>query len=171
MGSLKVIEHVWSDGTRNGWIKEAFDLFDGDDSGAIDKAELGVAIQALGFEPTVEEIDKMCKDIDADGNSQIEFNEFVAMMGDKVSGKDGIEEMKKAYKLFDTEGRGKVGVKELSAIATEIGEAMSSDEIQELVDECGGAAGGITEDAFVEIMQEQVCVNHPVLCNLYMHRA
>merc|ERR1711881_500235 len=101
-------------------IKEAFDLFDGDDSGAIDKTELGVAIQALGFEPTVEEIDKMCKDIDADGNSQIEFNEFVDMMGDKVSGKDGVEEMKKAYKLFDTEGRGKIGVKELSAVATEI---------------------------------------------------
>merc|ERR1712216_1125077 len=36
----------------------------------------------------------MCKDIDADGNSQIEFNEFVAMMGDKVSGKDGVDEMK-----------------------------------------------------------------------------
>merc|ERR1712216_856576 len=97
----------------------------------------------------------MCKDIDADGNSQIEFNEFVDMMGDKVSGKDGVEEMKKAYKLFDTEGRGKIGVKELSAVATEIGEAMSNDELQEVIDECGGAAGGISEDAFIEIMQEQ----------------
>merc|ERR1711990_406987 len=78
----------------------------------------------------------MCKDIDADGNSQIEFNEFVDMMGDKVSGKDGVEEMKKAFKLFDTEGKGKIGVKELTAVATEIGEAMSNDELQEVIDEC-----------------------------------
>merc|ERR1711918_7278 len=155
MGSLKVIEHVWSDGTRNGWIKEAFDLFDGDDSGAIDKAELGVAIQALGFEPTVDEIDKMVKDIDADGNAQIEFNEFVAMMGDKVSGKDGVEEMKKAFKLFDPEGKGKITMKELAAVAKDIGETMSEKDLQDVLDECGGSAGGITEDAFVEIMQEQ----------------
>merc|ERR1711966_368789 len=85
-------------------IKEAFDLFDGDNSGAIDAKELGVAIQALGFTPTVDEIDKMVKDIDADGNATIEFDEFVGMMGDKVAGKDGVEEMKKAFKLFDPEG-------------------------------------------------------------------
>merc|ERR1712167_141585 len=66
----------------------------------------------------------MVKDIDADGNATIEFEEFVAMMGDKVSGKDGVEEMKKAFKLFD-EGKGKIGVKELQKVASEIGEAMS----------------------------------------------
>merc|ERR1711934_993439 len=59
----------------------------------------------------------MVKDIDADGNAQIEFNEFAAMMGDKVSGKDGVEEMKKAFKLFDTEGKGKITIKELKAVA------------------------------------------------------
>merc|ERR1712072_621368 len=93
----------------------------------------------------------MCKDIDEDGNSQVEFEEFVHMMGDKVAGKDGIEEMKKAFKLFDPEGKGKIGVKELTAVAAEIGEAMGNDELQEVIDECGGAAGGISEDAFIEI--------------------
>merc|ERR1711934_567578 len=96
----------------------------------------------------------MVKDIDADGNATIEFEEFVAMMGDKVSGKDGVEDMKKAYKLFDTEGKGKVTLKELKSIATEIGESMSDAELQEVIDECG-ASGGITEDDFVAVMQEQ----------------
>merc|ERR1711934_836768 len=136
-------------------VKEAFDLFDGDDSCAIDINELGVAIQALGFTPTVDEIDKMVKDIDADGNAQIEFNEFVAMMTDKVGGKDGVEEMKKAFKLFDTEGKGKVTMKELSAVAKEIGETIDEAFLQEVIDECGGSSGAITEAAFVEIMQDQ----------------
>merc|ERR1712022_77658 len=113
-----------------GEIKEAFDLFDGDDSGAIDKMELGVAIQALGFEPTVEEVDKMVKDIDADGNALIEFNEFVGMMEDKVSGKDQTEEMKKAFKLFDEAGTGKITHAELKKVAGEIGEAMDDNELQ-----------------------------------------
>merc|ERR1711934_626865 len=66
----------------------------------------------------------MVKDIDADGNATIEFEEFVAMMGDKVSGKDGVEDMKKAYKLFDTEGKGKLTMKELAAVAKDIGETI-----------------------------------------------
>merc|ERR1711904_482092 len=67
----------------------------------------------------------MVKDIDADGNATIEFEEFVAMMGDKVAGKDGIEEMKKAFKLFDTGGKGKFGLKELQAVASDIGDTMT----------------------------------------------
>merc|ERR1711970_242398 len=96
----------------------------------------------------------MVKDIDADGNATIEYNEFVDMMGDKVSGKDGVEEMKKAYKLFDTEGKGKIDLNALKAVAKDIGETQTDAELQDILDECG-SAGGISEDAFVEIMQEQ----------------
>ncbi len=45
-------------------IKEAFDLFDTDGSGAIDAKELKVAMRALGFEPKKEEIKKMIADAD-----------------------------------------------------------------------------------------------------------
>ena len=40
-------------------IKEAFDLFDSESSGAIDAKELKVAMRALGFEPKKEEIRKI----------------------------------------------------------------------------------------------------------------
>jgi len=135
-------------------VKEAFDLFDGDGSGNIDQKELFVAIQALGFSPTVEEVDQMVKDIDADGNATIEYGEFVDMMNGKMSGKDPIEEMKKAFLLFDTAAAGKIGLKELKAVATEIGESMTDDELSELVAECG-SGGAITEANFIECMQEQ----------------
>merc|ERR550514_319219 len=75
----------------------------------------------------------MLKDIDADGNAQIEYNEFVDLMGDKVAGKDGVEEMKKAFKLFDTEGKGKFGLKELQAVASDIGDTMTESELQEVL--------------------------------------
>merc|ERR1711966_24100 len=135
-------------------IKEAFDLFDGDNSGSIEKKELFVAIQALGFEPTVEEVDKMVKDIDADGNAIIEYNEFVAMMEDKVSGKDQTEEMKKAFKLFDEGSTGKITHAELKKVAGEIGEAMDDAELQEIMDECDDGKS-ITEAAFLDCMREQ----------------
>merc|ERR1712072_533203 len=134
--------------------KEAFDLFDGDGSGAIDAEELYVAIQALGFNPTEEEVDKMVKDIDADGNAQIELDEFYEMMAGKMSEKDGVEEMKKAFKLFDTDGKGKISFKDMQRVATEIGEAMGEGDLQEVVDECGDGSG-ISEAAFLEVMKGQ----------------
>merc|ERR1711887_348652 len=74
----------------------------------------------------------MVKDIDADGNATIEFNEFVDMMGDKVSGKDGVEEMKKAYALFDTAGKGKIDLNALKAVAKDIGETQTDAELQDI---------------------------------------
>merc|ERR1712167_110733 len=135
-------------------VKEAFDLFDGDGSGNIDAKELYVAIQALGFSPTQEEVDTMVKDIDADGNATIEFNEFVDMMSGKMGGKDPVEELKKAFAMFDTEGKGKISFKDMQRVATEIGEAMKEGELQEVIDECGDGSG-ISEAAFIEIMKEQ----------------
>merc|ERR1711881_425946 len=61
-------------------IREAFNLFDADNSGAIDVRELKAAMRALGFEVKKEELKKMISDIDNDGNGSIEFQEFLLMM-------------------------------------------------------------------------------------------
>jgi hypothetical protein len=45
-------------------IKEAFDLFDETGSGVMDAQKLQVAMRALGFEPTREEIKQLITDID-----------------------------------------------------------------------------------------------------------
>merc|ERR1711998_574802 len=64
-------------------IREAFNLFDGDQSGAIDVRELKAAMRALGFEVKNEELKKMVSDVDNDGNGTIEFAEFLEMMTGK----------------------------------------------------------------------------------------
>ncbi|EPT26592.1 centrin family protein [Toxoplasma gondii TgCatPRC2] len=45
-------------------IKEAFDLFDTEGTGSIDAKELKVALRALGFEPTKEEMKKLLNEIE-----------------------------------------------------------------------------------------------------------
>merc|ERR1712224_914810 len=66
-------------------IREAFNLFDGDQSGAIDVRELKAAMRALGFEVKNEELKKMVSDVDNDGNGTIEFAEFLEMMTGKMA--------------------------------------------------------------------------------------
>jgi Ca2+-binding EF-hand superfamily protein len=136
--------------------KEAFDLFDGDGSGAIDCKELKVAMMALGFEPSDDEIDKMVKDIDVDGNATIDFAEFMEMMNGKMSEKDMVDEMKKAFKLYDDDDTGKITFKNLERVAKELGEAMSAEELQELINEADADGDGqLSEAEFIAVMQEQ----------------
>jgi centrin-1 len=61
-------------------IKEAFDLFDTDQSGYIDGKELKVAMRALGFEPKKEEVQKMISEVDVDGSGRIHYEDFASML-------------------------------------------------------------------------------------------
>ena len=65
-------------------IKEAFDLFDTDGSGAIDAKELKVAMRALGFEPKKEEVKKMMAEADREGKGTVAYNDFLEMMQAKM---------------------------------------------------------------------------------------
>merc|ERR1712196_510465 len=115
--------------------KEAFDLFDSDGSGAIDASELKVAMMALGFEPTDDEID---------------------MMEGKMSEKDQVDEMKKAFTLYDDDGTGKITFKNLERVAKELGEAMSPEELQELITEADtDGDGALSEAEFLAVMHAQ----------------
>merc|ERR1712023_503673 len=102
-------------------IREAFQLFDADQSGAIDIRELKAAMRALGFEVKKEELKKMISDIDNDGNGDIDFNEFLGMMTGKMGEKDTREDIEKVFKLFDDDNTGKISLRNLRRVAQELG--------------------------------------------------
>lgn len=136
-------------------IKEAFDLFDTDGSGSIDAKELKVAMRALGFEPKKEEIQKMINDVDTDGSGQIEWDEFLKMMTQKILNRDPMEEIRKAFKLFDDDNTGKISFKNLKRVAKELGEKISDEELQEMIDEADRDGDGeVSEEEFIRIMKK-----------------
>merc|ERR1712196_177055 len=103
-------------------IREAFNLFDADNSGAIDVRELKAAMRALGFEVKKEELKKMISDIDNDGNGSIEFQEFLEMMTGKMGEKGTREDIEKVFKLFDDDNTNKISFRNLARVAEELGE-------------------------------------------------
>jgi Ca2+-binding EF-hand superfamily protein len=136
-------------------IREAFDLFDADGTGTIDTKELKVAMRALGFEPKKEEIKKMIADIDKEGTGTIDFNDFLTMMTVKMSEKDSKEEILKAFRLFDDDETGKISFKNLKRVAKELGENLTDEELQEMIDEADRDGDGeINEQEFLRIMKK-----------------
>ncbi|NXA32565.1 CETN2 protein, partial [Eudromia elegans] len=131
-------------------IREAFDLFDADGTGNID-----VAMRALGFEPKKEEIKKMISDIDKEGTGKISFNDFLAVMTQKMAEKDSKEEILKAFKLFDDDETGKISFKNLKRVAKELGENLTDEELQEMIDEADRDGDGeVNEQEFLRIMKK-----------------
>lgn len=136
-------------------IKEAFDLFDSEGTGKIDAKELKVAMRALGFEPKKEEVRRILQDIDKHGDGTISFDDFMEIMSVKVLERDPIEEMRKAFYLICDEGSDKINLKSLARVAKELGENMTSEELQEMIQEADRDNDGeIGEEDFIKIMKK-----------------
>merc|ERR1712072_1502291 len=117
-------------------IREAFDLFDTDGSGTIDAKELKVAMRALGLDAKKNEI----------------LNMMTARMGDR----DSLEEIVKVFRLFDDDETGKISFKNLKRVAQELGENMTDEELQEMIDEADRDGDGeVNEDEFFRIMKRR----------------
>ncbi|PWZ12896.1 putative calcium-binding protein CML13 [Zea mays] len=135
-------------------IKEAFDLFDTDNSGTIDAKELNVAMRALGFEMTEEQIRQMIADVDKDGSGAIDYEEFEHMMTAKIGERDSKEELSKAFRIIDQDGNGKISNIDIQRIAKELGVNLTLDEIQDMVQEADrNGDGEIDFDEFIRMMR------------------
>ncbi|GAV82420.1 LOW QUALITY PROTEIN: RCC_reductase domain-containing protein/EF_hand_5 domain-containing protein [Cephalotus follicularis] len=135
-------------------IKEAFELFDTDGSGTIDAKELNVAMRALGFEMTEEQITQMIADVDKDGSGAIDFDEFVHMMTAKIGERDTKEELMKAFQIIDQDKNGKISVEDIKHLAKELGENFTDREIREMVDEADRDHDGeVNVDEFMRMMK------------------
>ncbi|UJR21332.1 hypothetical protein I4U23_024426 [Adineta vaga] len=136
-------------------IREAFDLFDADGSGTIDVKVLKVAMRALGFEPKKEEIKKMISDIQKENAGTIDFNDFLQLMSQKMAEKDSKEEILKAFRLFDDDNTGKISFKNLKRVAKELGENLTDEELQEMINEADRDGDDeINEQEFLRIMKK-----------------
>ncbi|KAJ1348231.1 hypothetical protein KIN20_003488 [Parelaphostrongylus tenuis] len=115
-------------------FKEAFVLFDKDGNGTISTKELGIAMRALGQNPTEQQILEIINDVDMDGNGQIEFPEFCVLMKRMMKESDS-EMIREAFRVFDKDGNGVITASEFKHFMTHMGMQFSEEEVDELIKE------------------------------------
>ncbi|KAN0065753.1 Calcium-binding component of the spindle pole body (SPB) half-bridge [Thecaphora frezii] len=136
-------------------IKEAFELFDTDKDGAIDYHELKVAMRALGFDLKKAEVLKLLRDHDKTGANVIEWEDFNRIMSERIASRDPMDEIRRAFALFDDDGTGKISLRNLKRVAKELGENLDDDELQAMIDEFDlDQDGEINEQEFIQIMMD-----------------
>merc|ERR1712046_509376 len=102
-------------------VKDAFDFFDTDSSGAVSVQELVDAMQSLGLDQKNEAVFNMIKEIDTDGSGELEFQEFLEMMTARLSDKTPRSEIERVFKLFDNDRTGEISLNNLKRVANDLG--------------------------------------------------
>merc|ERR1712048_599936 len=84
----------------------------------------------------------------------LDFNEFLEIMTAKMSEKDSKESIQKAFQLFKG-ASGKISFEDLRAVAKELGEAMSDEELMEMIKEADKDEDGeVSEEEFMRIVRK-----------------
>lgn len=84
----------------------------------------------MGIEVRTQTIYQMISDLEADGEGNIGFEEFLQMMTSRVSDRDSRENIRKVFNLFDDEKTGFISIKSLRKIVRDLGESVEDHELQ-----------------------------------------
>lgn len=102
-------------------------------------------MRALGFDVKKTEVLKLMREYDPEETGQIEFSDFMDLMSRKYSERDPTDEIYRAYKLFVNEDpSGKINLRALRRVAKELGENLSEEELQAMIDEFDSDQDGMS---------------------------
>lgn len=136
-------------------FREIFNLVDKHGRGNITKVELSELMDTLGIDATPEEVDLMISEIDQDGNGNIDFEEFVAVMSRKVNATYTADQVKQSFRVFEAGApAGFVKAEALiRALCTYGSEKLSPDQARDLVSQLEVDGNGLINYAdYVNMM-------------------
>jgi len=124
-------------------MKKVFEMFD-NGKGSVKKEELGDVIRSMGKNPTDDEIEEIKKEIKVDEEGNVEFSDFIDVVGKKFVDDDDKEKtLREAFKVFDKDSNGFLTADELRDIMTNKGKMkLSNDEVEEMIAEVDKNADG-----------------------------
>lgn len=133
--------------------KDVFSIFDKNNDGFITKEALGEVLQSLNITPSDEELTNMIAETDLHGQGSISFEDFIQMMEKRSKEADLEEQIINAFRVFDKNGTGLISAFELYQIMSALGDMLTKEEIDEMIQEADVDGDGfINYEEFVRIM-------------------
>lgn len=114
-------------------LKKAFDKFDTDKSGRINRNELRSLYKSLGVDVNEEDLTELLREFDLDGNEDIDFEEFFKIIEPQLSSELDVDELRQAFDLVDKDNSGFISQDEFSQLLDNIGFAYTPEQLAKLI--------------------------------------
>ena len=153
--------HYRPSADRHLFCLQAFALFDTDNTGQIDLRELKASLRALGFDVTREQIRQMLtqlgKPLEGSHQVMITVEEFIQLVTPLMGTRDSPQEVEKIFKLFTEDSASEyITFRGLKKVCNELGESLTDNEIQEMIDEADRDGDGkISKEEFYRVMKKR----------------
>ena len=115
--------------------KNIFEMHDSNKDGNVNSIELANILKSININISDEEIKEIMREIELEGNGEINYDEFISILNRREKDVDTEEELLKAFKVFDKEGNGLININELKHIMLTVGNNLSESEINDMLTE------------------------------------
>ncbi|EAY20728.1 EF hand family protein [Trichomonas vaginalis G3] len=133
-------------------IDAAFEKFDTNKSGTIDRHELRVALKGMGFDLPKQEVIAILEEYDPQGQ-ELNKENFTKAVANLMAKRNPKDEVKKSFTLFDANGDRKIDESDLTSIIRTTGLNIDPKTIKEMIAEFAQEGKDyITLEDFMEIM-------------------
>lgn len=137
-------------------VKEAFKVFDTDETGGLDARELKAALSALNVKISKDEIRQVYAELGKDIRDKVNLDEFLEIVTPRLPDRHTKDYIKMIFKYFDLDNNEKISIRNLKKIAQEIGESLSDEELKEILEEADRDNDGyIGFEDFYRIMKKR----------------
>ncbi|ESP03376.1 hypothetical protein LOTGIDRAFT_171463 [Lottia gigantea] len=118
-------------------LREAFSLFEKTGKGRINVKDLGMLLRSLGWNPSEQDMEEAKRELEVNKRGHIPFADierYVARRGGIYWDNNDEEDILSAFRALDRNGCGKIKVADFKHFMMTMGEQMSVEEVEELVE-------------------------------------
>jgi myosin light chain 6 len=130
--------------------QETFSLFDNKGDGKIFAHQMGEVLRAMGQNPTEAEVRKCGYQNDMD--TRISFEMFLPILQTISKNRDHptADDFVEGFRVFDKDQNGTISSAELRHLLTSLGERLTDEEVEQLLQGHEDAQGNINYEEFVK---------------------
>eukprot|EP00796_Vickermania_ingenoplastis_P006499 gene6499-4681_t len=114
-------------------LRQAFDMFDSEGVGRIKGNDVKVALYALGYDVSHQEVTRLLHDVGITNEDSMDFNEFFEVLMRKMTARENRIESARAFRQIDQEEKGFISLQDLRAISDSLEMDLTDDELVEMI--------------------------------------